>query len=58
MKKTIPTIEQFRKDISSIFIDEDLDYYYVLNRLKYHLDDTMPDNDPDLTYEIVLITKM
>jgi hypothetical protein len=54
MKKTIPTLEQFRRDITAIFIDEEVDYNYVLGRVRYHLDESQPDNDPLLTYETLL----
>ena len=54
MKKIFPTIEQFRKDITEIFIDEDLDYFYALELLVYHLNDKIPENDPKLTYETIL----
>ncbi len=51
METKIPTVEQFRKDVTTIFIDENMDYGYVYNRLLYHLDPTYPDNAKNLTYE-------
>jgi len=54
MSKLIPTEEQFRKDISSIFIDENIDYSWALERLKFHLDDTIPGNEQALTYQDIL----
>jgi hypothetical protein len=54
MNKIIPSLEQVRSEVSSIFIDDNLDFYYIVDLLKYHLDDQNPDNDPSITYELVL----
>jgi hypothetical protein len=51
MKKIIPTVEQLRKDVSAIYIDENMDYEYLHERMTFHLNPDYPDNPKDLTYD-------
>lgn len=51
MKKFIPAVEQLQKDVTAIFIDEDMDYHETHVRLVYHLNPKEPGNKKDLTYD-------
>ena len=53
-RKFIPSVNQLKQDVTSIYIDVNLDYNQILMRLEYHLDPSYPDNIPDLTYELIL----
>ena len=53
MEKFIPSVSQLTKDISAIYIDDDLNYHYVLERLRFHLEHPIGEN-PDLTYEEII----
>lgn len=50
-EKFIPTMDQLRQDVSAVYIDENLDYDYAMERLRFHLNPMYPDNVKSLTYE-------
>lgn len=50
-QKFIPTIDQLIQDVTTIYIDESLNYDWCLQRLIWHLTGDDPDGKPNLTYD-------